>query len=407
MSSLTPFALTGIILIIGFLGNYLFKKTKIPDVLILIFLGFLIGPVFGFIDPTSLAGAVPIFVALALIVILFDGGLNLNLNKVLKESSRSISLATVGFIMTVIITAVFTHFLFGWNYFTGILLGAIIGGVSSSAVLPLIFHLKTSETAKTVLSLEAVFTDTLVIIVSLSVLKVVTGGGGSILMSAARGIASAFSIGIVIGAIAGVLWLKVIKVGREQDYFGMFTLAFVLLMYAVVEALGGNGAIFALIFGLVLGNGILVSKLLRMRKLRAEAGKVSKRFHGQISFFMKSFFFVYLGMLVSVANIEQTLLIVVYSAALTILLLIGRFVAVNIVKRGSPALKENRDLITVMLPRGLSAAVLSRMIVGSGIAHAQILSQIVIFVILISTIVSAVGAAIVAKHPKLAGPKEK
>ncbi|MFO7872404.1 MAG: cation:proton antiporter [Candidatus Undinarchaeales archaeon] len=407
MSSLTPFALTGIILIIGFLGNYLFKKTKIPDVLILIFLGFLIGPILGFVQPSSLAGAVPIFVALALIVILFDGGLNLNLNKVLKESSRSISLATVGFIFSVIITTGFTHYLFGWNYLTGILLGAIIGGVSSSAVLPLIFHLKTSETAKTVLSLEAVFTDTLVIIVSLSVLKVVSGTAGSIFVSAARGIASAFSIGIVVGAIAGVLWLKVIKIGRDQDYFGMFTLAFVLLMYAVVEALGGNGAIFALIFGLVLGNGIMVSKLLRMRKLRVEAGKVSKRFHGQISFFMKSFFFVYLGMLVSVANIEQTLLIVVYSAVLTILLLAGRFVAVNIVKRGSPALKENRDLITVMLPRGLSAAVLSRMIVASGIAHAEIMSQIVIFVILISTIVSAVGTAIVAKHPKLAGPKEK
>ncbi|MEM3437980.1 MAG: cation:proton antiporter, partial [Nitrososphaerales archaeon] len=86
------FILVGIIVIIGFLGSYLFRKTGIPDILILILLGAIVGPVLNLVERSVLISVAPIFAALAIAVILFDGGLNLNLYTVLKESPRAIVL---------------------------------------------------------------------------------------------------------------------------------------------------------------------------------------------------------------------------------------------------------------------------------------------------------------------------
>jgi len=75
------FTLTGVIITLGFVGNYLFKRTGIPDNLILILFGFLLGPVFKAIDPSSLAIIVPYLSTLSLLIILFDGGMSLKLYK--------------------------------------------------------------------------------------------------------------------------------------------------------------------------------------------------------------------------------------------------------------------------------------------------------------------------------------
>ena len=71
------FTLSGMIIILGFLANYLFRKTKIPDILILLLLGLLLGPTFHVVDPTSLISIAPLFANLALVILLFNGGLNL------------------------------------------------------------------------------------------------------------------------------------------------------------------------------------------------------------------------------------------------------------------------------------------------------------------------------------------
>jgi len=404
MAVITPFAIAGTILLIGFIGDYLFNKFKIPDILILILLGFFMGPVFNIISPSSMGPVVPVFISLSLIIILFNGGLNLKLTQVFKGGTRAIALATLGFISTIFITSAFTHYLLGWDWLTGALLGSIIGGTSSSIVIPLIERIKTSETAKTIMNLESVFTDTLVIVASLAILQLITAGGSSSFYTlAAKNISSAFSIGIVLGLIAGVFWLKILRHIRGEKYDEMSTLAFLFLFYAITETLGGNGAIFALIFGLVLGNGILIQQMLKIRKKKVEAGITTRRFQAQISFFMRTFFFVYLGMIVTITNIASTLLTLIYAAVLTILLLFMRFVVVHICAINSPALSENKQMITVILARGLSAAVLSQMVIAAGIPHAQLLSQFVIFTILVSTMVSVVGATMISAHPHLAG----
>lgn len=76
------------IFLLGFLGNLFFKKTKVSDILILILLGLLIGPIFNIIPESiifTLRNYTTIFAAVALIVLIFDGGLYLNFIKLLQK----------------------------------------------------------------------------------------------------------------------------------------------------------------------------------------------------------------------------------------------------------------------------------------------------------------------------------
>ncbi|MDO7721918.1 MAG: peptidase, partial [Nitrosopumilus sp.] len=66
----------GVVIFLGVAGEAFFKKTGIPDVAFLMILGVIIGPVLGIIQAEAVIQVVPYFAALALIIIMFDGGLN-------------------------------------------------------------------------------------------------------------------------------------------------------------------------------------------------------------------------------------------------------------------------------------------------------------------------------------------
>ena len=76
----------GVVILLGVAGEAFFKKTGIPDVVFLMILGVLIGPVLGIIGPDAVIQIVPYFAALALIIIMFDGGLNLDIKHVVKTA---------------------------------------------------------------------------------------------------------------------------------------------------------------------------------------------------------------------------------------------------------------------------------------------------------------------------------
>jgi cell volume regulation protein A len=89
-----------------FLGhalNWFFIKTKIPDLLILVVLGYIIGPTLGLIVPSDLGVAGSVLSTTALIVILYEGGLNLSARDLLTSSLPALSLSLVGFFLIAIV----------------------------------------------------------------------------------------------------------------------------------------------------------------------------------------------------------------------------------------------------------------------------------------------------------------
>jgi cell volume regulation protein A len=104
--------ISALIVIIGFLGNYFFERTGLPDMLFLIILGIVFGPVLRVFDPTVVGGLAPYIAALALVYILFDGGMRMDISQVLSHSPRAVLLAVLTFLFSLFAVALFMVLLF-------------------------------------------------------------------------------------------------------------------------------------------------------------------------------------------------------------------------------------------------------------------------------------------------------
>lgn len=350
--------LGGSIVVIGFLSNYLFERTGFPDMLIIIILGLLLGPITGLVDAASIASLAPYLAALALVFILFDGGMAMNIYRVFSESPRATILAITGFVMSVFATTLFMGLIVipTMPILYSVLFGTIFGGSSSVAIISLASRIKMSEKCSTILSLESAITDILCIVISLVVIEIILKGASVDLTAIGQSIASRFSTGVVLGVIFGIIWLSVLKRIAKASYAYMLTLAVVLLVYAFSEFLGGSGPLCSLLFGIMLGNEKEIYRILRMERSPDTAVDVGlKRFESEIAFLLRTFFFVYIGLIVTFSNIA----VVIRGVILSLILLLVRFGAVRFATIRSNELAKERPIMAVMLTRGLAAAVLA------------------------------------------------
>ncbi|MEM0313621.1 MAG: cation:proton antiporter, partial [Candidatus Bathyarchaeia archaeon] len=170
--------LAGFIILLGFLGNYLLEHTGFPDMILLIVLGILIGPLLRLVEPSSVMPLAPYLAALALVFILFDGGLAMNIYRVFAESPRAMILAVLGFCLSVLATTLFMMYFIipdkDWLY--SMLFGTILGGSSSVVVISLASKIKMREKSSTILTLESVITDILCIVFSLVIIEIALKG---------------------------------------------------------------------------------------------------------------------------------------------------------------------------------------------------------------------------------------
>jgi cell volume regulation protein A len=110
------------------------------------------------------------------------------------------------------------------------------------------------------------------------------------------------------------------------------------------------------LFGVVLGNEKEIYKILRMeRPPNAVIDAGLKRFESEIAFLLRTFFFVYIGLMVTISDIK----IVIVGVIISLILLLARFGAVRVATARCSELIEERPIMSVMLTRGLAAAVLA------------------------------------------------
>lgn len=383
LDSFSILALFGITIVVGYIGYIFFDKTRISDVFWLMIFGILIGPVFNLVDRTLFVSISPFLAALALLIILFDAGINMDFYKMVRSFPRSILMAIIGMVISTLAVAAVAVYLMNFTWLYGLLLGAIVGGTSSAIVITVVKRLHMREQPKMIVTLESIFTDPLVIVVSIVLINIISQNGNQI--SPLQGILSAFSIGAVIGIFAGLIWLFVLDKlkGRPFDY--MLTLAILFLLYVFVESAGGSGAIGALAFGLVLGNGTAFSAMLKTKK-RFGFNKLLRTFQNEVSFFIRAFFFVYLGIIVSINTTY-----VIYGLAAAVALILVRLVAAEISTYRMALTRAEKNMVRTMAPRGLAAAVLAQLPAAYNIPNAAVFSDIVFIVILATVIYTTIA----------------
>ncbi|MBT3954748.1 MAG: sodium:proton exchanger, partial [Elusimicrobiaceae bacterium] len=142
----------GAIVFLAHLFVAVFEKTRIPDVLPLIFLGVLLGPVFGLVRPSDFGNIADIFITISLIVILFQSGLELKLSQIRDSWLASSKLAVLNFFGSLIIITLFGTILLNTDLVSSLILASILAGTSFGVVIPLVSKLTVSNNCKTTLT---------------------------------------------------------------------------------------------------------------------------------------------------------------------------------------------------------------------------------------------------------------
>ncbi len=380
MEIYTIFGIIVGIIFIGFFSEIIFKKFNIPDVLILILVGIGIGKFFS-LNALSFGPSAKLFTTFALVFILFQGAINIDIRMLVRSLSKTSTLTILSFVLTVCVVAGIAYF-FGYNLLTSLLIGTILGGTSSAVVIPLVNNVEIRDKYGLVLTLESAISDVLCIVGTITILEIIREGQ-FVASGVFKNILSSFSLALVIGLIVGLVWMIMLYRYDILSRSYMVTIAVMIGIYAFVESpfVQASGAIAVLFFGLILGNSRTLSVLKNNSKekndndgkksdksnndiiIRNVLSPSAKSFYSEISFFVKTFFFVYLGLLMDFSNP----IIFLYGAILTIGIYIVRPLAVKLSFNGEQIETKERAILEILIPKGLAAAVLAQLAVQSGL----------------------------------------
>ncbi|MBW3583365.1 MAG: cation:proton antiporter [Euryarchaeota archaeon] len=347
-----------VVLVFGFFGKWMFEKTRIPDTLLLILLGFLIGRLFD-VEGGAFMTVMPYVGVIALITILFDGGMELRFKDLATGLPRASGLAVSGFVLSVLAVMLYGHFILDLGFMVAAMLGSIVGGTSAVVILPMLSGLALGKKAETMLGLESALTDVLCVVVTLGFAGMIATGEGSGL-GLAQAITSGFTVALVAGLIAGIAWLWGLQRIRETGAEYVWTVTALFALYGIVELFGGSGPIAVLVFGLMLGNAETVTKMFHLPKRRLSP--TMKRMQDELVFFVRSFFFVFLGLVFDPQFLAVTPILsspLLKAFGLFLVLAGARAGAVWLSTLGDEKLTMHRQRFVLLMPRGLAAAVLA------------------------------------------------
>lgn len=384
----------GSLFFLGHALNWFFIKTKIPDLLILVILGYLLGPVFGVIDPSDLGKVGSILSTTALIVILYEGGLHLSTKDLLTSSLPALGLSVVGFCLITLVGGLVAYTIGMQTVVVSALLGLGIGSTSSSIVIPMVKPLSISGDTKTILSLESAFTDVLAIIIFLGLVESALSGNYDA-NKLILGIGSKPLFSLIIGLAAGLGWSFIKKRFGQVIDMAFAGEAWALLIYGLIEFLNLNGAIGVLALGFALANLDLLPRFLRQHLSSVPVSFQDLSLLSELTFLLRTFFFIYLGLLIQFSNMAVTAI----AFLLSLLILATRYVAVRLLFSKKKYHRLDAMVAVAMGPRGLACAVLATIPLQKGLEGGEWIQSVIFAVIPITIFFTAVFVSL-SENPK-------
>ena len=357
--------LLGGLLVLAYLANRFSYRTRVPDVVVLLLCGIALGPGLHWIDAARFPEITRGVGTLALILILFAAGLELDLRRARKQFTAGTVLAVLSYALTMEGTHLFCMHVLHMGRMPSLLAGAALGCTSGSIVLPMLEQMDLRPHLKTTLVIEAAFGDGLGALVVGVLLSLIAGGvsshtsGSTILGSMVMQFVYRFVLAFITGIGAGFLWARLLPKVSNHRFWQVLTFAAVLIVYTVTHLVGGSDLFAVMVFGATLTSLLGPGSFLREFELEfhpTDEGSRILSFHSELAFLVRSFFFVLLGAMIQFRGLKDQLL---PSIGILFVILAARFVSVQasrVVWRG-PSRRE-RELATILIPRGLITAVL-------------------------------------------------
>ncbi|MBR2392180.1 MAG: cation:proton antiporter [Elusimicrobiaceae bacterium] len=380
----------GLLLFLGHVFSSLFEKTRLPDVLPLMLLGILLGPIFHLVEPSDFGDAGQIFTTLALILVLFKSGLNFRLLSLRGAVGQGFFLTTVCFTLVMCGASFLAYFMLGLSQAYAFVIGAIVAGNSPAIIVPMLAKLRVEKTTKTILFLEANLTGVYTIILALAFLSAALHGEAVSAQKIAWDVVKSFGIGTLFAVLAGLFWMGILNHVRQLENAVSLTFAFVLLVYSISGLIGADGAIATLVFGITAGNMRLIRRSilhkLDIRRLLT-LNKGEKSFFDEVEFIFKTLFFVYMGICMRLGRVELLLL----GLLLVLAKFLFRTLPVNYcISNEIP--RRDCSVILAMCPNGLVSAVLAAMIAvqlpNDGAVIQDVIYAVIFFSVFLSNLMS-------------------
>lgn len=391
--TLSLFLLVGGSLLAGYAGHRLFLRWKVSDVLLLLGVGVLAGPIFGILDPGLLAPALPFLAPLALAVVLFEGGLDLAWDDVRRHAGRALALSLAAWVFTSLAVAAVAHLALGLTLPLSLLFGVAVSATGMLVVIPLLSQIKAPADARVMLTVETSLGDLLSAVV-------VTAVSGMIVLGAAPWaggllFGTELLVGAAVGLLAGLAWARVLHHLRPEGHAWALTLAALLLAYAGAEFLGGSGFLAALVFGLFLGNAPALVRHGGLARL-APPAPVVRLHQSEAIFLLRSLYFVYLGSAIDLGILAPRYLLV--GVLLAVAFVAARAAAVLLVHRPVDAEgRATRLLLVAMMPRGLATAVIASIPMAMGVTGSETFLTYTFLVIVVADLATSAGLVLYQK----------
>lgn len=388
--------LISLTLFLAYISGMLYTKTGVPDNIWLIGFGIIFGPITRIFDFTAMESLIPFVVLMALNLLMFEAGLNVDL-KTFRESMRksgylgvityALTVFTVGYLLSALMPTVF-------NLTEGLLFGAMIGGTSTSTILSLLgcIGLNSNQLGecKLFLVLESIMTDSLSIVTTMTLIRILQMPDIP-LSEGFKDIVFVLMVGSVVGFGIGVLWVQVLDLARNRPFNYIMTLAILFVCYFVGEQLGGpgTGALSGLVFGVTMTNyPLLASRFNLKENVRVERRRL-RAFHEEITFLIKSFMFFFVGL-------QLNLSLPYFAVGIGLAALIGliRYLSVYITRLFTPLSDVEVNVARLEFSNGLTALVLAQLPhlveVSSNFTNTRIFVDLIVPIVITTALFSSI-----------------
>ena len=330
----------------GMIAQVLARHLRIPGIVLLLGTGLLLGPdALGIVHPSSLGDALPFIVGFAVAVILFEGGMNLRINRIRREGKTIRQLITTGALVTALGGTVTAKIFLGWDWRISLLFGVIVIVTGPTVITPLLRRLKLRRSISTVLEAEGVLLDAIGAVIAVVALEIALSPSGLSFLTGLFHIITRLIVGSAIGAAGGFLLAFLLRFRNliPEGLENVFTLSLVFALFQGANSISPESGIVAVTAaGLVVGN------------IKTHIHRELREFEEQMTVLLIGMLFILLA--ADVRLIEVTELGWGGIMTVTILVCVLRPLNVYIGTMGSNLNLRQKALLSWIAPRGIVAA---------------------------------------------------
>ncbi|VWX33336.1 potassium/proton antiporter [Exiguobacterium oxidotolerans] len=378
--------LIGSLLFIAVWTTKLSSRFNIPALLIFISLGMIAGSdVTGFIrfDDAELA---QLFGTIALIVILFEGGLQTVWKDVKQELAPSLSLATFGVFIATTVVAVASHYILGFNWPNSFLLGAIVGSTDAAAIFSVLSGQSVRRKVGSTLEVESGTNDPMAVFLTVLFLEFVTNPQEASLLSGLFSLTWEMMIGLLLGLAIG--WIASAVINRidlsSSSFYPILLMSFGFLSFGIASAFSASGFLAVYVTAIYISNHELVYRqtLVRFTMSMAHLAQIGM--------------FIVLGLLVFPKQLLDPQVILSSIALALILIFVARPLSVWLSLWPFKYSWREKVFISFAGLKGAVPIILATYPLVAGIDNASMIFNIVFFTVLLSTLIQGSLLSILA-----------